>query len=165
LFYVLAGELTVKLGAGGEEVIVPAGKLVRIPPLVPHGFRNGGDAELRYLNLHAPGAGFADYMRGLRDGRRVPFDQEDPPSEGLRPASDAVIGELAADADELAVALVDGEPPRNGRQVLAYYVLEGELAIAAGGRELCAPAGAWVDVPPGAEHAVSSTGRYIDLRS
>jgi hypothetical protein len=27
---------------------------------VVHGFRNGSDAELRYLNLHAPGQGFAD---------------------------------------------------------------------------------------------------------
>src|SRR3954468_10154912 len=60
LFYVLAGELTVRLGPAGEPVAVPAGTLARVPPLVVHGFRNGGDAELRYLNLHAPGMRFAD---------------------------------------------------------------------------------------------------------
>src|SRR3954451_1271320 len=47
LFYVLAGELTVRLGPEGEPVAVPAGTLARIPPLVIHGFRNGGDEELR----------------------------------------------------------------------------------------------------------------------
>jgi mannose-6-phosphate isomerase-like protein (cupin superfamily) len=165
-FYVLAGALTVKLG-GGEEVAVPAGKLVRVPPFVAHGFRNGGDAELRYLNLHAPGAGFAGYMRGIRDGRRIDFDQDDPPADGLRPATDAVIGEPFADAEELAIALVDGDSePRGGeRAVLAYYVLEGELAIVTSGREQRAPAGSWINVPAGAEHTVSASGRYLDLRS
>ncbi len=38
---------------------MPAGTLARVPPDVVHGFRNGSDAELRYLNLHAPGQGFA----------------------------------------------------------------------------------------------------------
>ena len=130
-----------------------------------HGFRNGSDAEVRYLNLHAPGVGFADYMRGLRDGRRVPFDQEDPPAEGLRPATEAVIGEPFADTEELAIVeLPGGQRPRTDRELLALYVLEGELTITAGGREVRAPAGSWIDMPPGAEHAVSSTGRYLDLR-
>ena len=47
---------------------VPAGTLVRVPPMVVHGFRNASDAELRYLNLHAPGMRFADYLRAMRDG-------------------------------------------------------------------------------------------------
>jgi mannose-6-phosphate isomerase-like protein (cupin superfamily) len=55
LFYVLEGELTVRLGPEGESVVAPAGTLARVPPLVVHGFRNGSDAELRYLNFHAPG--------------------------------------------------------------------------------------------------------------
>src|ERR1700754_4623117 len=71
VFYVLSGELTVRWGAGDEQVAVPAGSLARVPPLVVHGFRNGSDAEMRYLNFHAPGTGFADYMRGLRDRTRV----------------------------------------------------------------------------------------------
>src|SRR5680860_1223303 len=42
LFYVLEGELTVSLGreGEGEGVVVPAGTLARVPPLVVHGFRN-----------------------------------------------------------------------------------------------------------------------------
>jgi len=97
MFYVLDGELTVKLESG--EVAAPAGTLVTIPPLVVHGFRNAADADVRYLNLHAPGAGFADYMRGLRDGKRVPFDQEDPPPDGTRPPTDATL----VAADEVAI--------------------------------------------------------------
>jgi mannose-6-phosphate isomerase-like protein (cupin superfamily) len=97
MFYVLDGELTLKLETG--EVAVPAGTLVTVPPLVVHGFRNGGDADVRYLNLHAPGTGFADYMRGLRDKRKVPFDQEPPPADGTRPASDVAYEET----DEVAI--------------------------------------------------------------
>src|ERR671922_1197955 len=70
LFYVLDGELTIRLGPGGDPVAVPAGTLARVPPLVIHGFRNASDAELRYLNFHTPGTGFADYMRGLREGTK-----------------------------------------------------------------------------------------------
>jgi mannose-6-phosphate isomerase-like protein (cupin superfamily) len=102
LFYVLDGELTLLLETG--EVSIPAGTLATIPPLVVHGFRNASDADVRYLNLHAPGTGFADYMRGLRDGRRVPFDQEPPPPEGTRPASQVSLAETR----EAAVA---GAPP------------------------------------------------------
>src|SRR5439155_13706155 len=102
----LAGELTVRLGADGAETGVPAGTLVRVPPHVVHGFRNAVDAELRYLNLHAPGEGFADYMRGLRDGERIDFDQHDPPPDGGRPASEAMIGgaQVLADRPGLRVA-------------------------------------------------------------
>src|SRR3954468_24258430 len=45
-FCVLAGELTVRLGPEGAPVAVGAGSLVRVPPLVVHGFRNAADAEL-----------------------------------------------------------------------------------------------------------------------
>ena len=113
LFYVLEGELTVMLGPAGEDVVVPAGTLARMPPLVVHGFRNGSDAELRYLNLHAPGRGFADFLRALRDGRTLVYDQEPPPADGGRPATEAVIGGgempadgvlLLADVEEIAIA-------------------------------------------------------------
>src|SRR5688500_14316737 len=54
LFYVLAGELTVLVGPERTETGVAAGTLVVAPPLVVHGFRNAADAEMRYLNFHAP---------------------------------------------------------------------------------------------------------------
>ncbi len=81
LFFVLAGELTVLVGPERRETVLPAGSLVLAPPLVVHGFRNGSDAEVRYLNFHAPGGGFADYLRGVTPG----FDSEDPPADGGRP--------------------------------------------------------------------------------
>src|SRR5215210_348461 len=113
IFYVLAGELTVRLGPAGDEVAVAAGTLARVPPLVVHGFRNASDAELRYLNVHAPGRGFADYLRAARDGRTLAYDQEPPPADGGRPATQAVIGGgevvadgvvLLADVEEIAIA-------------------------------------------------------------
>jgi mannose-6-phosphate isomerase-like protein (cupin superfamily) len=103
-FYVLEGELTVRLA--DREIVVGAGNLVRVPPYVVHGFRNGSDAELRYLNFHVPGTGFADYMRGIRDGRTVPFDQEDPPAEGTLPAGEVVVA--LEDVEELRISEVSG---------------------------------------------------------
>jgi mannose-6-phosphate isomerase-like protein (cupin superfamily) len=105
-FYVLEGELTVILADG--ELTVPAGKLVRVPPRVVHGFRNAADTELRYLNLHVPGMGFADYMRGLRDGRKVPFDQYPPPDEGTVPPPKLIVD--PEDVDELTLRVVSGPP-------------------------------------------------------
>ena len=92
----LGGELTVGLGPSGEPASASAGMLVRVPPLVVHGFRNDADAELRCLNFHAPGRRFAEFMRALRDGRTFEYDQEPPPpADGGRPVTEAVIGELA----------------------------------------------------------------------
>lgn len=91
VFVVLEGTLTLKVEGGARTV--GAGNIVLVPPMVAHGFRNAGAVELWYVNLHMPGTGFGDYMRGLRDQRRVPFDQFDPPADGagLRPADEIVI--------------------------------------------------------------------------
>ncbi len=185
VFYVLEGELTVMLGPEGDGVAVPAGTLARVPPLVVHGFRNARDAELRYVNLHAPGQGFADYMRALRDGRALSFDQEPPPADGGRPPTEAVVGgsgsgadgvALLADVEEIGIAEASvgpgsaAPPPHlHGRHVESFYVLEGELALTVGERELRAPAGTWVQVPPGVAHTVSFPGsepvRFLDLHT
>jgi quercetin dioxygenase-like cupin family protein len=186
LFYVLAGELTVRLGPDGEAVVVPPGTLARVPPLVVHGFRNGGDSELRYINLHAPGVQFADYMRAMRDGRPFAFDQHPPPPDGGRPITEAAIGgtgfaversgvheELLADTEEIAIAEVRAEPgpapePHvHRRHVESFYVLEGELALVAGDRTIRVPAGSWLQVPPGVPHALSfpEPVRYLDLHT
>jgi mannose-6-phosphate isomerase-like protein (cupin superfamily) len=188
LFYVLAGELTVRLGPRGDGVAVPAGTLARVPPLVVHGFRNGSDAEVRYLNLHAPGQGFADYMRTLRDGRTLAYDQHSPPADGGRAATDAAIGTqakqfdqpglrltLLADVEEIAIAEAwaqPGEPPSphvHHDHLEAFYVLEGELVLTSGERELRAPAGSWGQVPPGVSHTVAALGsqpaRFVNLHA
>src|SRR3954465_3803323 len=73
-FYVLAGALTVRLGTEGRELALPAGTPGGVPALVVHGFRNGsGEEEVRYLNFHAPGESFADYLRAMRDGRAFTY--------------------------------------------------------------------------------------------
>jgi mannose-6-phosphate isomerase-like protein (cupin superfamily) len=179
LFYVLDGELTVELGVEDDEVAAPAGTLVQVPPLVVHGFRNGRDTELRYLNFHAPGAGFADYMRALRDGRTLAYDQEPPPADGGRPAAEAVVGDnafaaegvvLLADVDAIAIAEARRPSPLSHvhrRHVESFYVLEGELAVTIGARAVRVEAGSWVQVPPGVPHSVSSAEpmRFLDTHT
>jgi mannose-6-phosphate isomerase-like protein (cupin superfamily) len=146
LFYVLAGELTLRLGVEDRPVVAPAGSLVHVPPLVVHGFRNAGDAELRYLNFHAPGSGFADYMRARRDGLEGSFDQHDPPADGGRPPEAARIGEGSLVADEIEVHERRLEPgstaPHIGRdaRLTCVYVLEGALGL----DDVVVEAGTWV---------------------
>jgi len=188
VFYVLAGELTLQL-ENDSETTAPAGTLVRVPPLVVHGFRNAGEAELRYLNLHAPGTGFADYMRALRDGRTHSFDQEDPPSAGLRPASDAVVGDeevvldrpdvrvaLLADIDEVGIsetrAAPGGAPVRphvHRHHAESFYVFEGEVRVRFGDREVAVGPGAWLTIPPGVAHGLALAGsepvRFLNLHA
>jgi mannose-6-phosphate isomerase-like protein (cupin superfamily) len=189
LFYVLEGELTVRLGIEDEPVAVPAGTLARVPPLVVHGFRNRSDADVSYLNFHTPGRQFSDYLRALRDGREFSYDQHDPPEDGGRPTSEAVVGgeELVVDRPGLRVALLaDVEeigvsentiepggatpPPHvHRRHVESFYVLAGELTFIAGDRELEATAGTWVQVPPGTPHTFAPTGngeaRFLNVHT
>ena len=91
VFVVLEGTLTLKVEGGARTVKGPA--IVAVPPMVAHGFRNSSDADVWYVNLHMPGTGFGDYMRGLRERQRVPFDQFDPPAggAGVLPSSEIVI--------------------------------------------------------------------------
>jgi mannose-6-phosphate isomerase-like protein (cupin superfamily) len=168
LFYVLEGELTVKRGPGGDETVAPAGSLTRVPPLVVHGFRNGSNAEVRYLNFHAPGQGFADYMRGLSD-----FDQDEPPADGGRPASEAPItsgGDVLCDVEEIAIAELTATPDGahvHREHVESFYVLDGELTLTVGDRMIGAGEGTWLQVPAGVAHAVASSGpvRYLDVHT
>ncbi len=95
-FYVLSGALTFTLGPdGGRTVRATAGTFVAAPPDVAHSFGNDeAQDDVTWLNLHAPDAGFAAFLRGARDGRSVPFDAFDVPAEvddPGRPAADAVV--------------------------------------------------------------------------
>ena len=128
-----------------------------MPPLVVHGFRNASDVEVRYLNFHAPGQRFVDYLRAMRDGSAFSYDQHEPPADGGRPSSEAVGGgaevladgvSLLADVEELGMAEARLEtgatsPPTHlhRRHVESFYVLEGELTFTAGGHSLQATAG------------------------
>jgi quercetin dioxygenase-like cupin family protein len=91
-FYVLEGELTFVVGPDAERLRMPAGSFVAVPPNVVHTYVCEA-VESRWLNMHAPDSGFADYMRGLRDGTGVTFDQFEPPADdGLPPAAAIVAG-------------------------------------------------------------------------
>jgi len=188
-FYVLEGELTVRLGLEDDTVAVSAGTLARVPPLVVHGFRNGTDGEVRYLNFHAPGQRFADYLRAMRDGRSFTYDQHPPPADGGRPVSEAVVGatesvveraglhvDLLAAVDEVGISENRCEPaaetdPRHvhRRHVESVYVLAGELTFALDGRRLTATEGTWVQIPAGVAHEYACTGgdeaRFLELHT
>jgi quercetin dioxygenase-like cupin family protein len=65
-FLVLEGELEVLLG--DEAVRVRPGELAAAAPGVVHGFANRTGGRTRFVNMHAPGFGFADYMRRMDAG-------------------------------------------------------------------------------------------------
>jgi len=90
-FYVLEGELTFEVGREAKEIVVSAGGFVAAPPLVAHAFRTSGARPARWLTIHAPDGGFADFMRGRRDGIEVEWDFAPVPADGGRPADDAVV--------------------------------------------------------------------------
>jgi mannose-6-phosphate isomerase-like protein (cupin superfamily) len=169
-FYVLEGELTVRLGVEDRQVAVPAGSLAWVPPDVVHGFRNASDADFRYLNFHAPGSRFADYLRSVRDGDPLVYDQHDPPEDGGRPVEEAHVtaGEelgdgvtLLADLAALRVTREQGATePRRLHGLASYYALE-DVKLTHGAEEVFAPAGTFVQVPAGHEHALD--GRFLSV--
>ncbi len=156
MFFVLAGTLTVRLGAEDRQVEVPAGRLARVPPGVVHGFRNASAADVRYLNFHAPGRRFNDYLRALRDGRAFAYDQFAPPEDGGIPAGAATIGPPELDAPELQLAVT--EAPAAGGRLDVVYVLDGVLALDG----VPAPAGTWATLVPGAD--VAGSARCLHVR-
>jgi quercetin dioxygenase-like cupin family protein len=133
-FYVLDGELTFLVGPAAERVPVGAGGFVAVPPNLVHTYVCEA-VETRWLNMHAPDAGFADYMRGLRDGTGVAFDNFGPPDDGGLPATAAIVrgpgeGERRGDAlvkaalPELLVA-----ERSDGRVEGAWFELGGERVL------------------------------------
>ena len=156
LFFVLEGEFTLRLGPQGEPQPLKAGTLAWMPPGVVHGFRNASDSELRFLNFHAPGVGFAQYMRDLRDGRPAAYDQWDPPEDGGRPISLAGFGDRV-DLPEIKLFAASGGGEHEDARHTDLYVLDGELLVS-GER---AEAGAWAHVPPGEPHTLDGAARYL----
>jgi quercetin dioxygenase-like cupin family protein len=132
---------------------------------------------------------FSDYLRSLRDGGEFSYDQHDPPEDGGRPTSEAVVGGaellvdrpglrvvLLADVEEIGISEVRTEPggisppPHlHRRHVESFYVLEGEVTFTAAGQELRATAGTWVQVPQGVLHTFACTGsepvRFLDIHT
>jgi quercetin dioxygenase-like cupin family protein len=148
-FYVLLGELTYTVGPDAEQVRVAAGGFVAVAPNVVHTYGNDASAEARFLNFHAADGGFAAYLRARRDGADAAWDSFDPPADGGRAASDAIVsppgeGERVASGGragllkgvlpDLSVTEWALDGPYDGPAVRrrdggvdAYYALDGRL--------------------------------------
>jgi mannose-6-phosphate isomerase-like protein (cupin superfamily) len=65
-FFVLEGELAFELD--GERVAAPAETWVSATPGVVHTFRNARNERVRFVNVHAPGMRFDEYLRRQNAG-------------------------------------------------------------------------------------------------
>ena len=148
-----------RLGPEQEPVVATAGTLVLIPPGVVHSFDNDG-------------AGGGPLPQLPRAGRRASrttcapaedFDQFDPPADGGRPASDAIVtpaggGErfrredraitVLGDLPEISALLIEVDPEWPGigahdhdDQVDTFFVLDGETGFLSGDDVVRAGAG------------------------
>jgi quercetin dioxygenase-like cupin family protein len=178
-FYCLEGKLRITLDE--EDVVLGPGGFALLPPNVIHAFGNPADEPGRYLNFHAPGCGFGDYLRGDNPD----FDQhyDVPPGSG-EPTDNAVVLE-PGQGEELAMGpggsvvkagtddgmgslavletVVPGAFPgpqlhEHDRMVDSFYVLDGVLTLRAGDTTTELPAGGFACVPPGNPHTFSNTG-------
>jgi quercetin dioxygenase-like cupin family protein len=184
-FYVVEGEVTFRLGGDGEPVAAGAGTLVAVPPGVVHGFDNDSDAPVRYLNIHAPGMNFIEYMRARRDRRDIDqagFDSFDPPADGGGPIEDVVVSR-PGEGDAVGTAPASGTikagagvgdgtllatewrfpagssgPPLHEHHATldSFFVLDGTLTVALDGATVDASAGSFAFVPPGSAHTFSN---------
>jgi quercetin dioxygenase-like cupin family protein len=176
-FYCLEGRLRITLDE--EDLILGPGGFALIPPEVIHAFGNAANEPGRYLNFHAPGCGFAEYLRG----NNPDFDQhyDVPPGSG-RPTAEAKIvqpgeGELLdlgpsrstvkAGVDDgmgsLAVlesTVQAGFPGpvlhEHEQMVDSFYVQGGTLTLTLDGGTVEAGAGTYALVPPGNPHTFSN---------
>ena len=178
-FYVLEGDLRVTLDE--EDRILGPGGFVLIPPEVIHTFGNPSDQPGRYLNFHAPGCGFGNYLRGSKPD----FDQDyDVPPGSGRPTSEAKVvapgeGELLdlgpsrsivkggvddgmgslADLESTVGAGFPGPVLHLHEQMVdSFYVREGTLTLQLDGDTVEAGPGTFALVPPGNAHTFSNPG-------
>jgi mannose-6-phosphate isomerase-like protein (cupin superfamily) len=172
-FYVLDGELIFAFGPEQVEAGAPAGTFVSVPQNVVHSFRSS-DVETTFLNLHAPNAGFAGWLRD----ESAPWDSHVVPADGGRPAAEARlwrdeeryefddrIRTVKADLPEISsIELVVGDgwdgiaPHTHGAFLDSFYVLAGEVAFVVGDSEVRAGAGTYTAAPPRARHGIRSLG-------
>jgi mannose-6-phosphate isomerase-like protein (cupin superfamily) len=172
-FWVLERGFTV--GVGDEEITLEPGDFALVPPGLVHYFKA---TDSRWLNLHAPNAGFAEYLRSGAD-----FDNRDASEGDNRRVADGILrrgdegelielgpnarGRVKVGADDAigSVTVIDFElapesagPPLHLHERItdSFWVLEGTLTVLMDGEEREAAAGSHVVVPPGNVHSVSN---------
>ena len=181
-FYVLEGDLQV--GLGEETHTVGPGSFVAVPPGVVHWFAKETPGRAHFLNLHAPGCAFDDYLRASRDGDEegvARFDAHDPPADGGRDPADATVvaageGETLAVGESSVVFKTSGDGPLSLMEttvapgfpgplphthrtfVDSFYILEGELTVRLGNDTVTARPGAYAFAPPETVHTFSNPG-------
>ncbi|MDX6486627.1 MAG: thiamine-phosphate pyrophosphorylase, partial [Gaiellaceae bacterium] len=181
-FYVFDGELEFRLG--DQTVRVPAGSCVAAQPLYVHGFRNPGEVEARYLNIHAPGVWARGHDFGLDRSEHDQFgaDRADPrargfvsgPGDGDRLHKPHRLALVKVDLPQIALLeyAVDGEYDGADthvhlRHADCFHVLEGELEFRADGESVRIGAGTTIVIPPGVVHAFTSVGnaRFLNVHA
>ena len=174
-FYVLEGEMAYTFGHEDRTVIAGAGTFVLVPTGVVHTFANQSEHEVRWLNFHAPDAGFAAFLRGDASG----FDSEDPPPDRGLPADEALVSEPSAgdrferrdrileikgEVPELSAIEIafdpsfTVEPHSHSDHVDAFWVLDGEVEFTVGADAIVAEAGTFVAAPPDSRHGFRNPG-------
>lgn len=190
-FFLLEGELEFTLGR--ETHPGPAGTAVVVPPGNVHAFTSTGRGRARFLNIHAPDSGFADFLRARTQGGDGSFDSVDvdgpqEPGEGtvLGPGEGATYAvgtatsvfkatrESTAGSFSLAEVTIrpgtSGPPLHSHRELLdSFYVLEGILTVQVGDDEVEAPAGTYACAPPGVLHTFANRSddpvRFLNLNT
>jgi quercetin dioxygenase-like cupin family protein len=174
-FYVLDGEMTYRFGREDRAVVAGPGTFVLIPAGVVHTFANESERDVRWLNFHAPDGGFAGFLRGDPS----PWDSDDPPSDGGRPAADAIVsadgeGErfdrpdrtitIQGEAPELSALDIAFDPSfavdahRHDDHADSFWVLDGEVEFTVGDDAVRAGPGTFLAAPPGARHGFRNPG-------
>jgi quercetin dioxygenase-like cupin family protein len=187
-FYVLEGELELRLGPERQTVRAPAGTFAAAPPNVVHTFRNASGATATFLNFHAPSSGFGNEIRGRKDPG---FDQHQPPPDGGRPFADAVLthpdaGEvirhetstlrIVCDLPQLTAidmtflpAFEGVDPHTHEDHADAFYVLEGTVEFLVGNEPRRAGPGSFVAAPRDTAHGFRNPGpepiRFLNLHA
>jgi quercetin dioxygenase-like cupin family protein len=184
--YVFEGEVALRLE--DREHRLGPGTWAFVPPEVVHAFEVMGGDQARFLDLHAPGSGYGDYVRGSA----AAFDQQPPPEHATGDPGLAVLlragveGEevtnrsperratLLVDAGELTIAEFAYGPGERGAKLHvhhdhadAFLVVEGEFTFHLRDGSRALPAETLVVFPPGVVHGFDNdsdaTARCFNL--
>jgi quercetin dioxygenase-like cupin family protein len=176
-FYVLEGE--VEFINGTETVRGGPGTSVTVPPGIVHAFRVPGRDGARYLNIHAPDAGFIEYLRHAVAGGDFPWDSENV-DEPNGPAGAIVAGPdgverlvrpsgltntIRAETPELSLFELEFDerwegvdPHSHDDHVDSFFVLDGEVEFLLGDEATRVGPSTYVAAPPDVTHGFRPVG-------